>query len=192
MSADPAIDDAGRTEIDEDALIRGLLEQEVVPAQPDESECRRYYDPNIDRFRTPELFEAAHILIKPEGSGEQAWAVALERAQATIVDVAFPEGALPASSPEEAYATLYCPGGTSDERGRWLRGAGEGAITNLELSAPDTLSITIQLSSSDPPGTPPSTPFPQPPPVQPNPPVLKPQSENADRTIAPRISPQPC
>jgi general secretion pathway protein D len=40
-------------------------------------------------------------------------------------------------------------------------------------------------------GTPPSTPFPQPPPVQPNPPVLKQQSENLDRTIAPRISPQP-
>jgi hypothetical protein len=77
---------------------------------------------------------------------------ALERDQATIVDVAFPEGALPASSPEEAYATLYGPGGTSDERGRWLRGAGEGAITNLELSAPDTLAITIQLSSSDPVG----------------------------------------
>jgi hypothetical protein len=40
-----------------------------------------------------------------------------------------------------------------------------------------------------PPGTPPSTPFRQPPPVQP--PTIKPQSENLDRTIAPRISPQP-
>ena len=84
VSADPAIDDAGRTEVDEDAIIRGLLEEEVVPAEPDESECRRYYDANIDRFRTPELFEAAHILIEPEGVGEQAWAVALKRAHGII------------------------------------------------------------------------------------------------------------
>jgi general secretion pathway protein D len=41
-------------------------------------------------------------------------------------------------------------------------------------------------------GTAPSTPFPQPQPVQPNPPAVKPQSDNSlGRSIAPRISPQP-
>ena len=60
-AAEPSIDDAGRAEIDEDATIRSLLEKEVVPAQASEAECLRYYEANLQRFRTPDLFEAAHI-----------------------------------------------------------------------------------------------------------------------------------
>jgi hypothetical protein len=77
---------------------------------------------------------------------------ALERGTAAIVDLSFPAGALPPESPEEAYATLYGPGGRSDERGRWLRGSGEGAITNVTLAAPDTLAVRIELRAEDPPG----------------------------------------
>ena len=84
IAAQPAADEAGRTEIDEDAVVRALLEEEVVPAEAGEAECRRYYEANLDRFRTPELFEAAHILIEPEGADEQAWASALERARDII------------------------------------------------------------------------------------------------------------
>ena len=87
VSADPAIDEAGRTEVDEDALIRRLLENEVVPAEPNESECRRYYDANVDRFRTPELFEAAHILIEPSRKDDESWAVALDRTRAIIEEI---------------------------------------------------------------------------------------------------------
>ena len=85
--AHPAIDESGRTEIEEDALIRSLLEEEVIPAEPGEAECRRYYDGNLDRFRTPELFEAAHILIEPEGTNEEAWILALERARGIIREI---------------------------------------------------------------------------------------------------------
>jgi len=85
--AELAVDDVGRTEVEEDALIRGLLEEEVVPAEAGEPECRRYYEANIDRFRTPDLFEAAHILIEPEGADEQAWALALERARGIIREI---------------------------------------------------------------------------------------------------------
>lgn len=84
IAAQPATDEAGRTEIEEDAVVRALLEAEVVPAEPGEAECRRYYEANLDRFRTPELLEAAHILIEPEGADEQAWASALERALGII------------------------------------------------------------------------------------------------------------
>ena len=52
--------------------------QLLQPAEPSEEECRRYYDRNIDRFRTPDLFEAAHILIEPEGKDDAAWAVAFD------------------------------------------------------------------------------------------------------------------
>lgn len=87
LAPEPLTDEAGRTEIDEDALVRSLLEDEVSPAEPGEAECHRYYDSNLDRFRTPELFEAAHILIEPEGTDEPAWASALERARAIIVEI---------------------------------------------------------------------------------------------------------
>ena len=87
VPAEPGVDEAGRAEIEEDALVGGLLEEAVVPAEPGEDECRRYYDANLDRFRTPELFEAAHILIEPDGEGEEAWSLAFERAQKIIGEV---------------------------------------------------------------------------------------------------------
>jgi peptidyl-prolyl cis-trans isomerase C len=87
IAAEPSDDEAGRSEVEEDAIVRVLLEEAVVPEEPGEAECRRYYEANLQRFRTPELFEAAHILIEPEGEGEEAWAAALDRARATISEI---------------------------------------------------------------------------------------------------------
>lgn len=87
VESEPLADEAGRTEDDDDATIRALLEMQVEPAQPSDEECRRYYDRNIDRFRTPDLFEAAHILIEPEGDDEAAWQAAFTRAAAIIAEI---------------------------------------------------------------------------------------------------------
>ena len=87
LEPEPETDEVGRAEAEDEALVRMLLEEEVRPAQPDETECRRYYDANIDRFRTPDLFEAAHILIEPEGGDETAWAEAETRARAIASEV---------------------------------------------------------------------------------------------------------
>lgn len=87
IAAEPLADDADRIETDEDAVIRTLLEAEVCPAEPGETECRRYYDSNLERFRTPDLFDAAHILIEPEGKDPCAWDAALDRARAIIADI---------------------------------------------------------------------------------------------------------
>ena len=87
IDSEAETDEAGRLESGDDATVRALLEQEVRPERPGEDECRRYYDGNVDRFRTPELFEAAHILIEPEGEGEAAWNTALERARGIICEV---------------------------------------------------------------------------------------------------------
>ena len=84
VNAEPLADESGRSEDDDDATVRALLEMQIQPAQPTEEECRRYYDRNIERFRTPDLFEAAHILIEPEGEDEAAWQAAFARAQAII------------------------------------------------------------------------------------------------------------
>ena len=79
FSAQPEKDDSGRIEADDDAVVRLLLEQEVEPAEAGPEECRRYYEANEARFRTPELFEAGHILIEPEGDDEAAWLAASPR-----------------------------------------------------------------------------------------------------------------
>ena len=61
--------------------MRSLLELEVVAAEPSEQECRRFYEAYQERFRTPELFEAAHILVEPVSEDERGWAAAEKRAR---------------------------------------------------------------------------------------------------------------
>ena len=60
--AEPASDEDGRRETDEEAMIRTLVEQEVAVPEPDEANCRRYYEQNRARFRSADLYEASHIL----------------------------------------------------------------------------------------------------------------------------------
>src|SRR3546814_1934114 len=79
--------EAGRLEADDDALVRLLLEQEVAPSVASQEECRRYYDANQNRFRTPELFEASHILIEPSGEDADAWSAAAIQARSLAAEV---------------------------------------------------------------------------------------------------------
>jgi peptidyl-prolyl cis-trans isomerase C len=87
IEAEPDNDEAGRAEADDDALVRALLEEEVQPARAGETECRRYYEANRARFRTPDLFEASHILIEPEEDSPAAWAAAEARALTIAAEV---------------------------------------------------------------------------------------------------------
>jgi peptidyl-prolyl cis-trans isomerase C len=59
----PVRDAEGRRETDDEALIRQLVEREVTVPEPDEATCRRYFEQNGKRFRSPDLHEVAHILI---------------------------------------------------------------------------------------------------------------------------------
>ncbi len=61
LEAEPDTDDSGGVEADDDALVGALLDQAVEPAVPDEAECRRYYDAQPGRSRTPHPAEASHI-----------------------------------------------------------------------------------------------------------------------------------
>lgn len=110
VSAEPLGDEIGRSETGDDATIRALLEDEVVPSEPGDAECLRYYEANADRFRAPELFEAAHILIEPEGEGEQAWNSAFERARAIVEQVGDSAEAFAAA----ARAHSSCPSSQQD------------------------------------------------------------------------------
>jgi len=87
LEPDPEADEAGRAEAEDDALVRIVLEEEVQPARASAEECRRFYDGNQARFRTPELFEASHILIEPEGDDDAACTAAEARAREIINQV---------------------------------------------------------------------------------------------------------
>lgn len=81
---EPVCDEAGRRETPEEASIRGLLERNVKAPVPDDDVCRRYYENNKARFRTPALFEAAHILIAADPADKAARAAAKAEASRLI------------------------------------------------------------------------------------------------------------
>jgi peptidyl-prolyl cis-trans isomerase C len=110
LGAEAEADEDGRIETQDDALIAALLEQEVRQERPGEAECRRVYDAQSARFRTPDLFEASHILIEPENGGEEAWDAAFRQAQAIASDI----GDDPARFAEAARTHSACPTGQQD------------------------------------------------------------------------------
>jgi peptidyl-prolyl cis-trans isomerase C len=84
----PMTDEAGRTETAEDALIRGLLEDQIKTPQADDAACRRYYDNNSKRFRSADIFEASHILLSADAADTDAYAAAVKEAEAIIAALA--------------------------------------------------------------------------------------------------------
>jgi peptidyl-prolyl cis-trans isomerase C len=63
IAAEPESDAEGRSETAEEAAMRALIALEVTTPEPDEASCLCFYEQNLTRFRTGDLFEAAHILI---------------------------------------------------------------------------------------------------------------------------------
>ncbi len=92
IEAEPLDDGEGRRETPQEARMRALIEREVAVPRADEAACRRYYAANIRRFRSPDLFEAAHILVAaaPDDSDarDRARAVATALIADLVVDAA--------------------------------------------------------------------------------------------------------
>ncbi|MDE0174378.1 MAG: peptidylprolyl isomerase [Defluviicoccus sp.] len=68
----------GIDEEDDADAVQTVIEREVDIPAPTEAECRRYYDNNKERFRSPDLVEAAHILLSaaPDDEARRAEAEA--------------------------------------------------------------------------------------------------------------------
>ncbi len=105
IMAAPISDEAGRRETDEEALMRGVVEREVAVPEPDDETCRRYYERNGARFRSPDIYEAAHILFAALPSDPEAYA----RAQADAAGVLAALNERPASFASMAQAHSRCP-----------------------------------------------------------------------------------
>jgi peptidyl-prolyl cis-trans isomerase C len=88
LTPEPELDEDGREETAEAALIRAVLDAEVEIAEPTEAECRRLYEAQRARFSTPLLYEAAHILIAPQDESQAASEHARIAAERTARDLA--------------------------------------------------------------------------------------------------------
>jgi len=78
---------ADERETDDEAVIRTLIAREVRTPEPDQASCRRFYQQNLKRFRSPDLFEAAHILFPAEPADADASARAKQQAIAALQEV---------------------------------------------------------------------------------------------------------
>jgi len=79
--------DAAIRETDEESLIRQLLDRSVRVTDISDEACRAEYDRHAGRFRSPPLFEAAHILIAADKTSPEARSSAKRQAEelATLV-----------------------------------------------------------------------------------------------------------
>jgi len=84
IAATPEKDEAGRTETADEALIRGLLADQVKTPKADDDACRRYYDNNSKRFRSADIFEASHILLSADTADTEKYAACVGEAEAII------------------------------------------------------------------------------------------------------------
>jgi len=101
----PASGQADERETDDEALIRTLIAREVRTPDPDEATCRRFYEQNLERFRSPDLFEAAHILFPADPADAEATAQAKQEASDVLHDVL----AEPGRFADLARARSACP-----------------------------------------------------------------------------------
>jgi peptidyl-prolyl cis-trans isomerase C len=83
----PGRDSAGRCETEEEALVRGLLEQEVHTPEPDEETCRRYYAKNRRLFSSQPIYEAAHILFAARKEDAEGYERARRDAALALVEL---------------------------------------------------------------------------------------------------------
>lgn len=84
VAPEPVSDEEGRRETDDEALMRAVVEREVAVPEPDDETCRRYYANNIARFRSPDIYEASHILFSAVPSDKDAYAQARADAEAVL------------------------------------------------------------------------------------------------------------
>jgi peptidyl-prolyl cis-trans isomerase C len=81
LAAEPEGSDGATAE---ETLIQTLLAHELTTPEADEATCRRYWSANQAKFRTPDVYVAAHILFPAASDDEQAREAAKERATETL------------------------------------------------------------------------------------------------------------
>jgi peptidyl-prolyl cis-trans isomerase C len=84
---EPIMDEQGRRETDDEALVRQLIEREITTPEPDEDICRRIYERNRSRFRSSDLHAVRHILVPAAPQDAARRAEAKADAEAILAEI---------------------------------------------------------------------------------------------------------
>ena len=87
VEAEPELVSPGKRETVDEARIRTLIEDRVPAIEPDEAQCRQFYDAAPSRFRSPDLFEASHILFIAHPHDVKAYEAAVSSAEGIIAEL---------------------------------------------------------------------------------------------------------
>ncbi len=120
-------------EIAEDSQIRRLIEEAVSVPDVTEEECRADYARRPERYRSPALYEAAHILIAAEMTNEGSRQAAREQAAGLI--------AILAAQPER-FAALACAHSACPSKSA---GGALGQVTARDI-APELASMLAAMT----------------------------------------------
>lgn len=107
----------GRFESDEEAQIRGLLEQAVSVNPPDAHDIKAEWQKDPSRFRTPPLWEASHILCACDPRDAEAREMALARITAIAAVLAGDPKGFPALAARESECGSKDSGGALGQLG---------------------------------------------------------------------------
>jgi peptidyl-prolyl cis-trans isomerase C len=133
----------GKTESEEEAVIRQLLDEAVDIAPPEPEAVRREWEKNPSRFRTPPLWEVSHILVACDAEDEAVLESASQRATAILEAVKADPGAFAAIAERESdcssgkmggFLGQMRPGDAVPEFEEALAAMAEGDITGLVSS----------------------------------------------------------
>ncbi len=105
LSPDPQEIANGKIETSDEALIRALLDQSILPQEVSQGDIRAAYDDPATTPRGPDLYQPAHILIAARPGDRDARAAAREKAQAVFRSVSD----RPDSFAQIAKSTSDCP-----------------------------------------------------------------------------------
>ena len=87
MEADPELVAEDKLETEDEALIRALLDQEIEPQEVSSQACQALYESRMEAFRSPSLYQPAHILFAAQPADKEARQAAKLNAQAAIADL---------------------------------------------------------------------------------------------------------
>lgn len=116
--AEPELVAPGQRELDDEARIRTLIETRIPMGEPDEDHCRVFYDFDLSRFRSPDLFEASHILFLAHPHDALAYAATVARAEAVITELSAAPGRFEAIAREQSECDSRANGGRLGQIGK--------------------------------------------------------------------------
>jgi len=146
----PLNEESGPQETDEEALIQGLIEREVATPDPDDAACRRYYEQNKRRFRSPPIYAATHLLFSVRQDDPEGYAKTQALAQSVLAELkqnperfeelAREHSACPSAAQGGALGQISV-GQTTPEFEKALEALAPGAMTETPVETPYGLHI---------------------------------------------------